>query len=474
MTTTSRAGITPVILSGGSGTRLWPLSRTLHPKQLLDLMGDHSLLQDTALRLADPALFGPPIVVCNEEHRFIIAEQLREVGISPRAIVLEPAARNTAPAIAAAAALAGPEELLLSVPSDGHVGDAAGYRASIADGVPAARADFICTFGVVPSRPETGYGYIEESAEFAVAPARRVSHFHEKPDAARAAAYIAAGRYLWNPSLFLFRAGFYLDELERCTPGIVEPVRRAVASGKRDLDFMRLDAAAFAEAPAISVDHALMEKTGQAAVLRLDTPWSDVGSWQELWQQGGPDAAGNVLVGDVIVEESSGSYVRSEGRLVAALGLQDQIVVATRDVVMIVPRERAQEVKRLVERIAAAGRSEHNAHPRVWRPWGYYEGIDIGEGFQVKRIMVKPGGRLSLQRHRRRAEHWIVVAGTARVTVDERVFELGANQSTHVPLGAVHRLENVADEPLYMIEVQCGDYVGEDDIERLEDVYNRS
>lgn len=465
--------ITPVILSGGSGTRLWPLSRTLHPKQLLDLVSDRSMLQETALRLADPALFAAPIVVCNEEHRFIIAEQLREVGIAPRAIVLEPVARNTAPAIAVAAALAAPDELLLSVPSDGHVGDPAGYRASIVSGIPAALSDHIVTFGVEPNRPETGYGYIEEGEPLDAAPARRVTHFHEKPDAARAEGYLAAGRYLWNPSLFLFRAGFYLDELERCTPGIVPAVRQAVAHGAADLDFIRLDAGHFAAAPAISVDHALMEKTDRAAVVRLATSWSDVGSWQELWSQGGPDADGNVLLGDVIAEDSSGSYVRSDGRLVAALGLRDQVVVATRDVVMVVPRERAQDVKLLVERIAASGRREHVEHPRVYRPWGYYEGIDLGEGYQVKRIVVKPGGRLSLQRHRQRAEHWIVVAGTARVTIDERVFELGANHSTHVPLGAVHRLENPGSEPLCMIEVQCGAYVGEDDIERLEDDYNR-
>jgi len=465
--------ITPVILSGGSGTRLWPLSRTLHPKQLLDLVSERSLIQETALRLADPALFGPPIVVCNEEHRFIIAEQLREVGIAPRAIVLEPVARNTAPAIAVAAAIAAPDELLLSVPSDGHIGDPAGYRSSVASGIAAAREDRIVTFGVEPSRAETGYGYIEEGEPLAAAPARQVTHFHEKPDAARAATYLAAGRYLWNPSLFLFRAGFYLDELERCTPGIVAPVRRAVDLGAADLDFTRLDAEAFGAAPSISVDHALMEKTNRAAVVRLTTSWSDVGSWQELWNQGGPDADGNVLMGDVIALESSGSYVRGDGRLVAALGLRDQVVVATRDVVMIVPRERAQDVKLLVERIAASGRREHIEHPRVYRPWGHYEGIDLGEGYQVKRIVVKPGGRLSLQRHGKRAEHWIVVAGTARVTIDGRVFELGANQSTHVPLGAVHRLENAASEPLCMIEVQCGSYVGEDDIERIEDDYNR-
>lgn len=474
MTKPSPSRITPVILSGGSGSRLWPLSRALHPKQMLELIGERSLIQETALRLDDPVLFGPPIVVCNEEHRFVIAEQLREVGITPAAIILEPVARNTAPAIAVAAVVAGPDAVILSVPSDGHIGDAEGYRASVMAGLAAAADDRVVTFGVVPSRAETGFGYIEEGDALTQAPARQVAAFHEKPDAERAQRYLQSGRHLWNTSLFLVRAGFFLDELDRLTPGIVAAARQAVAAGSRDLDFTRLDGNAFSAAPSISVDHALMEKTRRAAVLRLETPWSDVGSWQELWQQGEADDAGNVMVGDVIAEDSSGSYLRSEGRLIAALGLRDQIVVATRDVVMILPRERSQEVKRLVDRVAAAGRNEHSLHPLVHRPWGTYEGIDDGDGYQVKRIVVKPGGRLSLQRHSRRAEHWIVVRGLARVTIDDRVFELGANQSTHVPLGAVHRLENTGSDPLYMIEVQCGDYLGEDDIERLEDVYNRS
>jgi len=474
MTQPSHDRITPVILSGGSGSRLWPLSRSLHPKQMLDLIGEHSLIQETALRLNDPALFGPPIVVCNEEHRFVIAEQLRNVGITPAAIILEPAARNTAPAIAVAAVVAGPDAVILSVPSDGHIGDAQRYRDSVMAGLAAARDDRVVTFGVAPSRPETGFGYIEEGNALDQAPARQVAAFHEKPDAARAQAYLDSGRHLWNTSLFLVRAGFFLDELDRLTPGIVAAARQAVADGSSDLDFTRLDSDAFCAAPSISVDHALMEKTRRAAVLRLETPWSDVGSWQELWQQGAPDQDGNVLVGDVIAEDSSGNYLRSEGRLIATLGLRDQIVVATRDVVMVLPRERSQEVKRLVDRVAAAGRDEHKVHPLVHRPWGTYEGIDTGERYQVKRIVVKPGGRLSLQRHRHRAEHWIVVSGVARVTIDERVFDLGANESTHVPLGAVHRLENAGQEPLCMIEVQCGDYLGEDDIERLEDVYNRS
>jgi len=474
MAPTGTSPIVPVILSGGSGTRLWPLSRSLRPKQFLPLLGDRSLLQETALRFHGEPAFGAPIVVCNEEHRFVIAEQLREVGIKPRAIVLEPVARNTAPAIAAAAAMADPETLMVAVPSDGFIGDVAGYRSSITSAADVAAQDWIVTFGVEPSRPETGYGYIEESSDGLAPGIVRIAQFHEKPDAERAERYLKSGGFLWNPSLFLFRAGFLLDELERRTPGIAEPVRRAVARAAVDLDFLRLDGGAFADAPSISIDYALMEKTDRAATARLASSWSDVGSWHELWNQGDKDAAGNVLTGDVLLEDSNESYVRSDGPMVAALGLDKHVVVATSDVVMVAPIERSQEVKRLAERVAKEGRNEHEVHPRVHRPWGYYEGIDSAPGFQVKRIMVKPGERLSLQRHARRSEHWIIVEGEARVTVDDRATDLGANQSTYVPIGSVHRLENVTDKPLLMIEVQCGDYLGEDDIERLDDDYNRN
>ncbi|MBN34328.1 MAG: mannose-1-phosphate guanylyltransferase/mannose-6-phosphate isomerase [Rhodospirillaceae bacterium] len=473
MSSSGQPPIVPVILSGGSGTRLWPLSRSLRPKQFLNLVGDRSLLQQTAERFAGHDVFGAPIVVCNEEHRFVIAEQLREIGVEPHAIVLEPAARNTAPAIAAAAALVDPDHLMIAVPSDGHIGDLAGYRDSIAGASEVAAQDWIVTFGVEPSRPETGYGYIEQSKDLLAPGIHRIAHFREKPDAATAENYIAQGNFLWNPSLFLFRAGFLLDELEALTPGIVTPVRNAVAEAQRDLDFLRLDADAFGQAPSISIDYALMEKTQRAATSRLASSWSDVGSWQELWNQGAQDQDGNVLTGDVLVEDSRESYVHSEGPLVAALGLENHVVVATSDVVMVAPTERSQEVKRLAERVAREGRNEHELHPRVHRPWGYYEGIDSEAGFQVKRIMVKPGERLSLQRHARRSEHWIIVEGRARVTVDDQITDLVANQSTYVPIGAVHRLENVTDKPLLMIEVQCGDYLGEDDIERLDDDYNR-
>lgn len=469
----SNSAIRPVVLCGGSGTRLWPLSRALRPKQLLSLLGNETLLQQTVLRLSDTELFVPPIVVCSEQQRFAVAEQLSAAGIEPAAIVLEPVGRNTAPAIAAAALLVDPSELLLVVPSDGHVTNVDSYIASIEAGAEAARDRWLVSFGVEPSRPETAYGYIREGHEKISADVMQVDRFHEKPDLATAQAYLSEGGYLWNAGMFLFRAEVYLEELDRHAPEILGPVRGALSAARRDTRFVTLDPPAIAKARAASIDHAVMERTERAAVTRLKASWSAVGSWQELWRTMPHDVADNVLIGDVIDCGSRGCYIHSEGRLTATLGLCDHVVIATTDTVLVVPRERSQEVKVLVDRLKELDRPEHKIHARVFRPWGYYECIDQGEGFQVKRIMVKPGGRLSLQRHKHRSEHWTVVSGRAQVTVGSDVRELAADQSAHIPVGAIHRLENFGSDPVYLIEVQCGDYLGEDDIERLEDVYHR-
>lgn len=465
--------IRPVVLCGGSGTRLWPLSRALQPKQLLTLVGDKSLLQQAILRLSDSTRFAAPIVVCSEQHRFAVAEQLDAAGIEPDAIVLEPVGRNTAPAIAAAALLADPSELLLVVPSDAYVTDTDSYVASIEAGAKAAREGRLVTFGVEPSRPETAYGYIREGNERISAGVLRVERFHEKPDLTTAQSYLAEDGFLWNAGMFLFRAEVYLEELECHAGGILGHVREAVRAARHDSPFIILARAPFAEARAVSIDHAVMERTERAAVTRLKASWSDVGSWQELWRAMPHDGADNVLLGDVVDHDSQGCYIRSEGRLVATLGLRDHVVIATTDTVMVAPRERSQDVRFLVDRLVELDRPEPNTHDRVFRPWGYYESIDRGEGFQVKRIVVKPGGQLSLQRHKHRSEHWTVVSGRAQVTVGSDVRELAADQTAHIPVGAIHRLENFGTDPVCLIEVQCGDYLGEDDIERLEDVYRR-
>lgn len=466
--------IRPVVLCGGSGTRLWPLSRAQRPKQFLELVGSQSLLQQTILRFADTLRFTAPIVVCSDQHRFAVEELLEKTGIEPATIVLEPVGRNTAPAIAAAALLADPSELLLVVPSDAYVTDTGAYVESIEAGAAAAREGWLVAFGVEPTRAETGYGYIRESGHTITDGVVRIEQFHEKPDLATARCYLEEGGFLWNAGMFLFRAQVYLDELERHGGDILIHMREAVTAAHRQSRFTVLDAVSFAEARAISIDHAVMERTERAAVTRLKAPWSDVGSWQELWRAAPHDDTDNVIIGDVIDHDCQGCYIHGDGRLVATLGLKDHVVVATSDTVMVVPRERSQEVKVLIDRLIELERPEHKAHARVFRPWGYYESIDQGRGFQVKRIMVKPGGQLSLQRHKHRSEHWTVVSGRARVTVADDVSDLTADQSAHIPLGAIHRLENFGNEPVYLIEVQCGDYLGEDDIERLKDVYHRA
>jgi mannose-1-phosphate guanylyltransferase / mannose-6-phosphate isomerase len=468
--------IRPVILAGGGGTRLWPLSRSAFPKQLLALGGGRSLLQETLAQVAGPG-FAQPLVMCNEEYRFLVAQQLQELGVAGQ-VMLEPVGRNTAPAVAVAALHVGrsdPEALLLILPSDHVIADADVFRAAVAAGAGAAAAGWLVTFGVVPERAETGYRYIKRAEALEAAPGCfRVERFVEKPDAETAAGYLASGDFAWNSGMFLVSARALLEEMARLEPDVVEACEKALVAGEQDLDFLRLDAAAFAANPSISLDHAVMEKTEKAAVVPVDIGWSDVGSWDALWRLSASDEHGNALVGDVVTLDSRGNYLHSETRLLAALGVEDLAVVATSDAIMVCPRARAQEVRDLVERLEIDERPEAEHHRRVHRPWGSYESIDMDEGFQVKRLILLPGASISLQRHRHRAEHWVVVRGTAEVTRDEEVFILQPNQSSYIPVGAVHRLCNPGEEALHIIEVQCGDYVGEDDIERFEDVYGRA
>ena len=470
--------IIPVILSGGAGTRLWPLSRELYPKQFLPLAGEHSLLQQTVLRLEGLGELAPPLVVCNEEHRFLVAEQLRAAGVHDAEILLEPAGRNTAPAVALAAlrslARGDHDAVLLVLPSDHVIADAPAFRRAVEEGLAAARGGQLVTFGVQPTRPETAYGYIRAGEPLAAGTVRRVRAFVEKPDAQRAAQYLASGEYLWNGGMFLFGAASYLAELERHAPAIAAACRGACEEARVDLDFVRVGREAFLAAPADSIDYAVMEHTEHAAVVALDAGWSDVGSWDALLEVRPRDAAGNALFGDVLAEEVQDSLIHSEGRLVAALGVRDLIVVETADAVLVADRTRAQDVKRLVERIKAQRRGEHLVHRQVFRPWGSYEGLVESGRFQVKRIIVKPGASLSLQMHHHRAEHWVVVKGTARVTCGDEVRLLSEDQSTYIPLGRAHRLENPGRIDLEIIEVQSGSYLGEDDIVRFEDHYGRS
>lgn len=470
--------ITPVILSGGSGTRLWPLSRKLLPKQFLPLVTRRTMIQDTVLRLAGLPDLGAPLLVAGEEQRFLAAEQLREVGVRPARILLEPVGRNTAPAIAAAALVAqadDPKALLLVLPSDHAIRDLAAFHAAVGEARTAAESGRLVTFGMRPTGPETGFGYIEAGEPLAGLPgARAIKRFVEKPDAATARRFLEAGTYLWNSGMLVFGAGRYLEELGRHRPEILAAARRAVEGAARDLDFLRLEEKSFAASPAESVDTAVMERTAAGAVVPCELGWSDVGSFDALWALGEKDAQGNVAQGDVLLSGASGCYVRADGRMVAVLGAADLVIVETGDALLVATRARAQEVKEVVARLEKEKRSEHQLHARVYRPWGYYESVDAGERYKVKRLMVKAGEALSLQRHRKRAEHWVVVAGRARVTRDAEVFDVEENHSVFIPLGAKHRLENLGPGPLFIVEVQSGTYFGEDDIERFEDKYHRS
>ncbi|MFI4914050.1 MAG: mannose-1-phosphate guanylyltransferase/mannose-6-phosphate isomerase [Steroidobacterales bacterium] len=466
--------LVPVILSGGAGTRLWPLSRELYPKQLLALTGRYTMLQETVRRLVGIEA-AAPLVVCNDAHRFLVAEQLRSIGCTPSAIVLEPAARNTAPAIALAAhaALAADtgDSLLLVLPADHVIRDLTAFQQAVAIAAAAAVHGQLVTFGVVPSAPETGYGYIRRGK--LTGGAYHIAEFVEKPEFARAQQYVSSGEYYWNSGMFLFRARRYLEELEKFAPEIASVCRASFAGAVRDLDFTRVDAGAFAACRSESIDYAVMEKTTDAVVVPLDAGWSDVGSWAALHAASDSDAQGNVLRGDVLAQDTSDCYIYAESRLVAAVGLTEHVVIETKDAVLVAPKNRVQDVKKLVARLKTEGRYEHSLHREVFRPWGSYDSIDKGERFQVKRLCVRPGGVLSLQMHHHRAEHWVVVSGTARITRGEEVFLLEENQSTYIPVGVRHRIENPGRIPLHIIEVQSGGYLGEDDIVRFEDRYGR-
>lgn len=468
--------ILPVILSGGAGTRLWPLSREAYPKQFLAIDGKYSLLQNTWRRLQGLADLAAPLVVANEQHRFLVAEQLHQVGGAPQAIVLEPCARNTAPAIAAAALVArenGEDPLLLVLPSDHLIRDDAAFRAAVQNACAAADAGHLLTFGIRPKAPETGYGYIQMQAARADG-VHAVRRFVEKPDAATAQSYLDSGDYVWNSGLFLFRASCFLDELRVHAPAMLQAVEQAVREARRDADFLRLGADAFAACPADSIDYAVMEKSARILVQPMDVGWNDVGSWSAIWDIADKDAQGNALHGDVQLHEVRRSLIWGEARLVGVLGLDDVVVVDSDDALLVAHRDRVQDLKSLVAGIKTEGRSHARSHRKVYRPWGCYDSIDQGDRFQVKHLTIKPGGVLSMQMHHQRAEHWIVVRGAARVTCDDRVFDLGENQSTFIPLGSKHRLENPSDTPLEIIEVQSGAYLGEDDIVRFEDIYGRS
>jgi mannose-1-phosphate guanylyltransferase/mannose-6-phosphate isomerase len=471
------SSITPVILSGGTGTRLWPLSRKAFPKQLLPLVGERSMIQETMERVRGHG-FSPPLIICNQEHRFLIAEQLRAAGIAGSRIVLEPAGRNTAPAAAIAALKVvenNPDGMVLLMPSDHVVLDRPAFLAAVATARQAAEDGALVTFGIAPAGPETGYGYIKSAAPIAgVKGAFTIERFVEKPDRATAEGYLAAGGYYWNSGMFLFRARSFLNELARLQPRMLQCCLDALTHAHSDMDFIRLGEPAFVACPSDSIDYAVMERATRAAVVPVEMGWNDVGSWQSLWDIAARDAGGNAIQGNVLTEKAKNSYLRSEGPLVAAVGVENLVVVATKDAVLISHRDSAQDVKKIVDQLERQGSDRHIMHPVVHRPWGTYEGIDSGVNFQVKHIMVQPGQKLSLQMHHHRAEHWIVVEGTAMVTCDDRQFLLEPNQSTFIPLGSKHRLENPGKTPLRLIEVQSGSYLGEDDIVRFEDTYGRA
>ncbi|MEQ1637609.1 MAG: mannose-1-phosphate guanylyltransferase/mannose-6-phosphate isomerase [Methylococcales bacterium] len=463
----------PVILSGGSGTRLWPLSRGHYPKQFLPLVSNKTMIQETLLRLRGLDNCQSPLAVCNEEHRFMLAEQLRACDIKPAAIILEPIGRNTAPAVALAAlAAASADDILLVLPADHVISDVKTFQQAVLQAEQLAKQDFLVTFGIVPTGPETGYGYIKRSEKLKEG-AYAVAGFVEKPDRITATAYVESGDYFWNSGMFAFKAGVYLEELAKFNPEMLAVCRKAFDVAQVDYDFTRLDAAVFGACPSDSIDYAVMEKTDRAMVVPLDAGWSDVGSWSALWDVIEKDPEGNAMRGDVLTIDTSNSYIHSENKLVTAIGVNDLIIVETADAIMVAPKSRVQDVKLLVEKLKQDKRPEVDTHRKVFRPWGHYDSVDKGERHKTKRIVVNPGAKLSVQMHHHRAEHWVVVTGTALVSRGDEQILLSENQSTFIPLGVVHRLENPGVIPLEIVEVQSGSYLGEDDIVRFSDNYGR-
>lgn len=466
--------ILPVIMAGGSGSRLWPLSRQLNPKQLLKLCGESTLLQQTLSRLQGMEALGPTII-CNEDHRFMVSEQLRQLGVRGATVLLEPVGRNTAPAIALAALSAvenGDDPMLLVLAADHYIADQIAFHRAVKSAICLAEQNKLVTFGVLPSCPETGYGYIQRGNSLGAA-GFKVARFVEKPDVARADDYLNSGDYYWNSGMFMFKSSVYLEALEKFRPDILVACKNALEQGRKDMDFCRVDAKAFAACPEDSVDYAVMEKTTEAAVVPLDAGWSDIGSWSALWEIGDKDGHGNVCKGDVLAFNTQNSLIHAEHKLVTTVGVENLVVVETKDAVLVVHKDKVQDVKKVVEAIKNSGRHEHMNHREVYRPWGVYDSIEAGERYQVKRITVSPGAKLSVQMHHHRAEHWVVVSGTARVTNGEKTFLVTENESTFIPIGEVHALENPGKIPLELIEVQSGSYLGEDDIVRFEDHYGR-